>query len=454
MDVARGSYLLLVLLIVGCGRTPPPTPSPGPGGGETITGRERLGWDQQAGSTAELATFRYAIYVDGTRSEIADANCGAAAGPAGFACSGRLPALSNGPHTLELAAFFDAGGIVESPKSAPLQVTVAATAAPASVPPLQSRETVTTRDGVTLQATLLASGFDGVSDFAVLPDGRLVVAERAGRVRLVAGGHVTDALRPGPGAPPADGGILAITPDADVVRTGHLFVTHTPPGAFRIVRYRIAGNILVDRMALIRDVPASADPSAALRAGPDGKLYAAFDDGDDHDAAARLSEWNGKILRLNGDGGTPDDQPAASPVFWSGLRAPRGLGWPPDSGTLWMAEQGPEGTERVKALVAGPGRPRRAAQRASHALPQPLGARALAFYRGDAIGEFRGDMFVAGETGYVLRVRFDPSDPLRAVSSERLLEGRIGPVRAVAVSADGALYVAADSAIWRLSRAR
>jgi glucose/arabinose dehydrogenase len=455
MDVARRACVLLALLTIGCGRTPPPTPSPGPGTGETITGRERLGWDQPATSTAELATFRYAIYVDGARSEIADVNCGATAGAGGFACSGRLPAMSNGSHTLELAAFFDAGGIVESPKSAPLRVTVTATAAPASATPLQSRDTVTTADGVRLHTALVASGLDDVVDFALMPDGRLVVAERAGRIRVVAAGGMTDALRADPGDPGADGGILALTLDPDVLRTGHVFVTHTPPGAFRVVRYRFAGSALVERMALMRDVPASADPSAALRAGPDGKIYAAFDDGGDRDAAARLSEWSGKILRLNGDGGTPDDQPAASPVFWSGLRAPRGLGWSPDTGTLWLAEQGREGLERVTALVTGPGRPRRAAQRASHALPRPLGARALAFYRGEAIPEFRGDMFIAAsEAGYLLRVRFDPSDALRATSSERLLDGRIGPVRAVAVSADGALFVAGESAIWRLARPR
>lgn len=457
MDVARPYYALLALLTVGCGGSTPPTPSPGPGTSETITGRERLGWDQAASSTAELATFRYAIYVDGTRSEIADANCGATAGAAGFACSGRLPAMSNGTHTLELAAFIDAGGIVESAKSAPLRVTVAGTAAAAPAPAatLQAGEVVATRDGARLATALLASGLDDVVDLAVMPDGRLMVAERAGRVRVVAGASVTDALRADPGAAAADGGILALTVDPHVVRTGHVFVTHTPPGAFRVVRYRIAGSTLVDRVALIRDVPSSADPSAALRVGPDGKLYAAFDDGGSRDAAARLSEWSGKILRLNSDGGTPDDQPAASPVFWSGLGAPRGLGWAPESGTLWMAEQGREGAERVKALVTGPERPRRAAQRASHALPQPLGARALAFYRGDEIREFRGDMFIAArDAGYLLRVRFDPGDPLRAIASERLLEGRIGPVRAVAVSADGALYVAGASAIWRLGRAR
>jgi glucose/arabinose dehydrogenase len=453
--MARRSYLLLALLTVACGRTPPPTPSTGGGTGptETITGRERLGWEQPASGTAELATFRYAIYVDGTRSEIADARCGATAGPGGFECSGRLPAMTPGTHTLELATFFDSIGTIEGAKSPPLRVIVVASANAAAATPLQPGNVVTTADGIKLEAALAASGLNDVVDFALMPDGRIVVAERAGRVRIASGTAVTDALGGGREKAAGDGGILALAVDPE--RTENLYVIHTPSGGFRVVKYRIAGAALVDRVALLRDVPASAEPSAALRVGPDGKLYAAFDDGGSRDAAARMSDWSGKILRLNSDGGTPYDQPAGSPVFWSGLRSPRGLGWTPDGGTLWMAEQAPEGLERVRALVTGDERPRRAAQRASHPLPQPLGARSLAFHRGGDIREFRGDMFVAGsEAGYLLRVRFDKSDPLRAMSSEKLLEGRIGPVRAVAVSADGSLYVAGESAVWRLARAR
>ena len=82
-------------------------------------------------------------------------------------------------------------------------------------------------------------------------------------------------------------------------------------------------------------------------------------------------------------------------------------------------------------------------------------ARSLALHRGDDIREFRGDLFVAAaDAGYLLRVRFDPSDPLRALATEKLLEGRIGSVRAVAISTEGSIYVASDSALWRLARVR
>jgi glucose/arabinose dehydrogenase len=447
---AEGVCLLAILLAAACGNSRPPTPSPpGTGNGETITGRERIGWDQPASSTAELATFRYAIYVDGARSEVAEATCAPTAGAAGFPCSGRLPTMAPGSHTIELASFYESGGIIESQKSVALRVTVTGATAPVAAAPLQPGDVVTTSDGVRLAADLLVSGLEDAVDVAVAPDGRLVIAERAGRVRIVHGARVGDALQPA-----TDGGLLSLALDPTFSRTGHLFAIHTAAGAFRLVRYRVVDGVLIDRMALMRDVPAAAEPSAALRFGPDGKLYAAFDDGGSRDAAAKLSEWNGKVLRLNPDGRTPDDQPAASPVFWSGLRSPRALDWTADHAALWMVAQGPDGLERIRALVTGVERPRRAGQRASYVLPQPLGARGLACYRGDAVRQFAGDLFIAAsDAAYLLRVRFDPLDPLRAVSSERLLEGRIGEVRSVAVSADGALYVASASAVWRLALA-
>ena len=441
----------MLVLTIGCGESKPPTPSPpGTGTGETITGRERIGWDQQAANPAELATFRYAIYVDGTRVELADVTCAQAATAAGFACSARLPTMSNGSHGLEIAAFYDSSGIVESAKSPLLRVTVTGATAPVGAAPMQPGEVISTTDGVQLAADLVVSGLDDVVDIAVAPDGRLLVAERSGRLRIVAGDTVVESL--GDAAGGNDGGLASLALDPNFVRSGHVYAIHTAGRAFRIIRYRLVDGRLLERMPLVRDVPASAEPSAELRFGPDGNLYAALDDGGSRDAAARLSEWNGKILRLSADGSTPADQPAASPVFWSGLRGPSGLDWTSDTATLWMAERGADGVERIRALSTGPERPRRAGQRATYVLPQPLGAGGLAFYRGNAIRPFGGNMFLAArEGGYLLRIRFDEQDALRAVSSEKLLEGRIGQPRAVVSTSDGSLDVATESAVGRFS---
>jgi hypothetical protein len=117
-------------LTMGCGGNAPQPPvvTP-PAGNETITGSEQIGWDQRAGDTVELAAIRYALYVDGTRSELTGINCAAAASAAGYACSARLPRLSAGAHTLELASFVQDGALLESSRSAALHVTVVAASA-------------------------------------------------------------------------------------------------------------------------------------------------------------------------------------------------------------------------------------------------------------------------------------------------------------------------------------
>ncbi|HJR61815.1 MAG TPA: PQQ-dependent sugar dehydrogenase [Vicinamibacterales bacterium] len=442
-----GILLLLGGLIAGCeANNPPPSPSPGTGTPETITGRERIGWDQAAGSAAELSTVRYAIYVDDARSELAEVTCSPAA-PSGFACSGRLPAMSPGAHVLELSAFSEIGGILESARSAPLRVTVTASTSPTEAAPLVDGERLTTSDGVQLTASRLVEGLAETADMALATDGRLVIAERPGSIFIrEATGSFRAAL------PEVEGELLAIALAPDFARSGHVFVIHTRPGLFRLCRYRLFGHQFVERLAVLPDVPASGDPAAALRFGPDGKLYAAFDDGGSRDAALRLSDWSGKVLRLNADGRTPDDQPAASPVFWSGLAAPRGLDWSPDGGALWMAERGHDGIERVRALVTAGERPRRAGQRASYVLPGTVGASSLAFHRGEAVAPFRGDLFIAArDGGYLLRVRFDEHERTRAVTTEKLLEGRLAGVRAVLTGPDDALYVATESAVWRLA---
>ena len=445
----RAHPIAALVLVVACGRTPPPTPSPPTDQGETITGRERLGWDQQASDAAELATFRYAIYVDGVRSELTEVSCASPAGPAGFACSGRLPALSNGAHTLELAAFLlDSAGTLESGRSPALRVTVAALTAPPPVGAvsLASGDVIVTADRVSLRAEQLAGDLDDVVDLAVLPEARVLVAQRSGVIALQPSGMAVSLT-----GLAADGPVVSLAVDPEFARNGHVFVVHAPPGSFRLVRYRLARNALVDRVPLMRDVAASADAAAAVRFGPDRLLYVAFDDGGSREAAARASEWNGKILRLSPDGGTPDDQPAASPVYWSGLRAPRGLAWTAD-GTLWFTEARTDRVDRLVALAIESLRPRRAASRASHALPAPFGARTLALHGGSALPALRGNLLIAAnDAAYLLRIRFDANDPHRIVASERLLEGRLGPVRAVAVADEGTIYVASPSALWRLA---
>jgi len=117
MTRRRRLMVFASLVFAACGGSPSP-----PNGTETITGVERFGWDQPAADAAELASFRYALYVDEARSEAADVTC-APGQPSGSSCTSRLPPISAGVHTLQVAAFvIDGGGVRESARSAAVRV--------------------------------------------------------------------------------------------------------------------------------------------------------------------------------------------------------------------------------------------------------------------------------------------------------------------------------------------
>jgi hypothetical protein len=118
MTVRKRLIAFASLVLTACGGSPP-----APSGLETITGSERFGWDQPAADAGELASFRYALYVDDTRSEAADVSCVAGSSSGRFACTAGLPAMSAGAHTLQIAAFvLDAGAVRESTRSASVRV--------------------------------------------------------------------------------------------------------------------------------------------------------------------------------------------------------------------------------------------------------------------------------------------------------------------------------------------
>jgi glucose/arabinose dehydrogenase len=120
---------------------------------------------------------------------------------------------------------------------------------------------------------------------------------------------------------------------------------------------------------------------------------------------------------------------------------------------VWIADGSADGSERLRVLAIDTQRPRRARQRATFALPEGFGASAVAFHRGGAVPEFDGDLFVAARKGgYILRIRFGADDASRPASTERLLEGQVGSVRALAIAADGSIYFCTPTSLLRLVR--
>lgn len=435
--------------LAACGSTRPPSALP-PASGETITGRERLGWDQQASDRAELATFQFALYVDGVRTVMAGVTCDAVPRTEGFACAAPLPPLSAGPHVLELASFVVSGEFVlESSRSAPVRVTVATSGVGvgASASGAEDTGTFVTRDGVSLVAEVVADGFAEPVDLAQAADGRIFVAERAGRVLIVEPrtGQAEVALQLDDVDARGDGGLLSIALHPAFERTRHVFLVFTTVDrrgerSFELARFREAGGRLAERAVLLDGVAAAESGVAAfVRFGPDGELYVSFDAANEPELAEDLGSYKGKILRVSEAGTLPDDNPLPSLVFSSGHLSARGFDWQPRTGRFWVVGRGASG--RDEAAVVVPGQVAGADRWMLSRGVQP-GASGAVFYRAAAWPAFHGDLFVAAaEGGHLLRVRFDERDPLRPVESEPLFAGQLGPLRQVMAGIDGTLYV-------------
>ena len=315
-------------------------------------------------------------------------------------------------------------------------------------------------DGTRFQAETAVTGLAAPTGLGFAPDGRLFVAERPGRVRVVQDGRLAPepALTLGTTLVPEETLLLGLTLDPEFDRNHFVYLlqARSGPGASRvgrIVRYREVENTLGEAVVLLDDVPLSAlDGGGALRFGPDGLLYVALGDAGAGDAAQDLASYRGKVLRLRPDGMTPRDNPLASPVYSLGHRDPRGLAWHPLTGALWVAEPGRPGTTELNRVEAGDnyGWPRvtgdeelPGVRAPALQIPAALAVGGAAFYEGSALPGFRHDLFLATLDGaHLLRVRFDPADPDRIAGTERLLEGRFGRLRDVVTGPDGGLYLA------------
>ena len=446
---------LVCISVAACDKKAPEAPDPGnPSGEVRVSPGDRLGWTQQAVDSIQLATYQFAVYIDGIRAVLSGVDCTPAASGT-FDCSAVLPPLSTGTHTLELGSFvLDGTFTIESARSAALRV-IAGGASSFSV----SSVSMTTVEQVRLNLTPIAEGLVLPSDLAFAPDGTIFVAERTGAVRLLKDGVLADApaldLTRDVGRP--EGGLLAIALDPQFADNGFMYVLHTVVAPrdgleFAVARMRFAGGTFGERAVLLDRTRAdAANPSGALRVGPDGKLYVAFDSASDLRVAGSFATYNGKVLRLNTDATTPDDQPAAHPIFSLEHPQPLALDWQPDSRTMWVIDRVGANAGRLSAVVKGTPHSR-GAFRTSYTLPAGTGAASATFYRGDLIAIFKGNLFLASEVGrQMIRLRFDPDNATTIISVERLLQDRIGPVRVVSEGPDGALYVATESVLYRLA---
>ncbi|TRW86298.1 PQQ-dependent sugar dehydrogenase [Mycolicibacterium sp. 018/SC-01/001] len=214
------------------------------------------------------------------------------------------------------------------------------------------------------ERTVVASGFTQPTDFQFLPDGRILVAEKNGRIRLVdQDGNV--ARRPVyrvPTLTQGERGLGGLAVDPNFDDNGYIYVAYTTIFARdRLARLTVRGDRVVfgSQKVLMQTTDRSAffHHGGAIGFGPDGTLYWGVGDNKNSDNAQDLSTIHGKIVRINPDGTIPDDNPdlgdgALPQIYAYGFRNPFRLNFTP-SGELLVADVGENSFEEVDNVIGG-----------------------------------------------------------------------------------------------------
>ncbi len=347
-----------------------------------------------------------------------------------------------------------------------------------------------------IRVSTVAEGLSRPWALDFLPDGRMLVTERPGRLRLVdQDGGVSAPIA---GVPEVDargqGGLLDVTLHPDFAENRLVYLTYAEPGPDRTNSTAAArGRLSADGTRLEEvEVIFSQEPKLAgtkhygsrLVFDRDGYIFITTGERSDREYRVQSQDLDshlGKIVRLNEDGSVPADNPfvgqaGARPEIWSyGHRNIQGAAIHPTTGELWEIEHGPRGGDEINIARPGSnygwplvshgvnysGTPVGTGRQSAEGMVDPLvtwtpviAPAGMIFYGGDAFPDWRGDLLISGLRSEAL-VRLE-LDGERVLREERLLEPLGQRIRDVDVGPDGAVYVVtdeSDGAVLRIAPA-
>jgi len=312
---------------------------------------------------------------------------------------------------------------------------------------------------------------------AFMPDGRLLVTERAGTLKLVdvANGGMIEITGVPAVAYGNQSGFGDVVLHPDYARNGWIYFSYSEDAGNRtstltVFRAKLdvnaGGGQLTDLETIWKQSPAVAGGQYGMRiAFGEGFLYISVGDRMREDPAQDLAQTIGKIVRLNDDGSVPADNPfadrggAAAEVWTLGHRNPYGLAFD-SQGRLWEDEMGPRGGDELNLIERGAnyGWPEvsNGTEYSGVAIPlhptrpefhppavywvPSISPSSLLFYDGDEFPEWRGDAFVGALSGMaIVRVEIDGDT---GVEAERFAIG--SRIRGLAQGPDDAIWVLVD----------
>ena len=466
-STAQLAILAAALLVVpGCEDDDDPSvtgPSPiagggssGAGGAATVRGTERLAWGQ-LGDTSGL---RFRAYIDNRAVDLPSATCNSAKPEA--ECSSPLPALTDGAHTIQLVTVSRTG--VESDRSGPISLTKTSARATSSALPLASARfamlrvepVITIADGLSFTADIVATGVRAPAQLSSLPDGRLLLAEADGRVRVVRPGEPENrdlALDAGMLASQPIG-TMGIASHPDFAQNRFVYVSLLERERFgdtrlRLLRLREVGDTLGEAATLFEapvaatavksgeriEVGASAQAGPRMAFGPDKLLYLMLPPGMEFVNEPAASTPRASMLRLTDDGRASSIEPL------SGITAsPLAFTWN-SAGALWVMFGGDNGAAALRSLDG-------------RARVQTLGAAPAQLRISEGLGTAAGTLFLQSAPDNLLvaqalvATRADGSKGLARmalpVQKAGGMSDRIGDVVA---GEGGMLFVATNNAV-------
>jgi glucose/arabinose dehydrogenase len=335
-------------------------------------------------------------------------------------------------------------------------------------------------------ATVVA-GLSHPWSLAFLPDGRLLITERSGQLRLVSAAFKLDP-RPVEGTPrviaTGQGGMFDVALHPNFAENGWIYLAYNGPGdggwGTELVRGKLDGHRFTQLQLLFRLEPKS---RAGLHFGGrivfdrQGYLYLTLGDRGEMKRAQRLDDHAGSVIRLHDDGRVPVDNPfvkrtgARPEKFTLGNRNMQGAALHPQTGELWTHEHGPQGGDEVNVMRAGrnygwpvitygvnygtgtrigEGTHKAGMEQPLHKWVPSIAPSGMAFYEGDKFPGWRGNLLVGALRDEMLvRLEFDGE---KVVKEERLLKRTLGRIRDVRVGPDGYVYLLTDESDGVLAR--
>jgi glucose/arabinose dehydrogenase len=369
---------------------------------------------------------------------------------------------------------------------APRALLAAAALSLALSPSAAPAQTIKTQEH-SLRVVKLVEGLDHPWGLAFLPDGRMLVTERPGRLRVVGKDGRLDP-QPVAGLPPiaasGQGGLLDVALHPRYAENGLVYLSFTARGeggvGTEVARGRLSGNRLENVQVIFRQQPRGGTGrhfGSRLVFDRDGLLYITLGDRGEQDRAQRPGDHAGSVIRLHDDGRVPKDNPFVGKPGWSpekftlGNRNMQGAALHPQTGLLWTHEHGPQGGDEVNVVRAGvnygwpvitygvnyglgtkigEGTHKTGMAQPLYYWAPSIAPSGMAFYTGDRFPAWRGDLFVGALRDEMLvRLKLDGE---KVVREERVLKGVLGRIRDVRNGPDGCIYLLTDESNGALVR--